>query len=130
MKALETGFITSFNARISKGLEIKGYSSLSAGFRIGTKNGSSFYDFSAEEVASLFSSYLNPRTTALMKVAALSVKTTEEDFSEKEAAAPKIKPAAEQETQVQRNSAKTTAAKLSLIHILRSIPRRKQRYES
>lgn len=113
LKALETGFRTALKARISKGLEIKGDSSLSAGFRIGTKNGSSFYDFSAEEVASLFSSYLNPRTTELMKVAALSVKTTEEDFSEKKAAAPETKPAAEKKTPVKRTSAKTTAAKTS-----------------
>ncbi len=70
LKALETGFKTALKTQISKGLEIKADASLSSGFRIGAKDGSAFYDFSAEEVANLFSAYLNPKTTELMKRAA------------------------------------------------------------
>ena len=73
LKALETGFKSSLKTQLSKGLEIKSDASLSSGFRIGSKNGEAFYDFSAEEVAGLFSAYLNPKTTELMKKAAASI---------------------------------------------------------
>ena len=73
LKALESGFKTALKTQLSKGLEIKSDSSLSSGFRIGSKNGEAFYDFSAEEVANLFSAYLNPKTTELMKKAAASI---------------------------------------------------------
>ena len=70
LKALESSLKTALRAQISKGLEIKADASLASGFRIGAKDGSAFYDFSAEEVANLFSAYLNPKTTELMKRAA------------------------------------------------------------
>ena len=73
LKALESGFKTALKTQLSKGLEIKSDTSLSSGFRIGSKNGEAFYDFSAEEVANLFSAYLNPKTTELMKKAAASI---------------------------------------------------------
>ncbi len=73
LKAIESELMSSLKSHISKGLEIKGDSSISSGFRIGTKDGSAFYDFSAEEVANLFSAYLNPKTTELMKKAATSI---------------------------------------------------------
>lgn len=73
LKALESNLKTALKAQISKGLEIKGDATLSSGFRIGTKDGSAFYDFSADEVANLFSAYLNPKTAELMKNAAQSV---------------------------------------------------------
>jgi len=73
LKALEAGFKTALKSQISKGLEIKGDASLSAGFKIGSKSGGAYYDFSAEEVAGLFSAYLNPKTTELMKKAADSI---------------------------------------------------------
>ena len=43
--------------------------SVAAGFRIGVKDGAAFYDYSADSVAELFSSYLNPRIAKLMKEA-------------------------------------------------------------
>ena len=90
LKALESSLKTALKSQISKGLEIKADASLSSGFRIGTKDGSAFYDFSAEEVAGLFSSYLNPKTTELMKRAAAGLpheepaatKTSEEKDAE------------------------------------------------
>ena len=51
-------------------VDIKLDNSLTKGFRIGSKDGSAFYDFSAESVADLFSAYLNPKTSAIMKEAA------------------------------------------------------------
>lgn len=79
LKALESDLKTALKAQISKGLVLKADSSVSSGFRIGSKDGSAFYDFSAEEVAGLFSAYLNPRTTELMKRAAGGVPSESAD---------------------------------------------------
>ena len=99
LKALETSLKTALKAKISKGLVIKSDASLSAGFRIGSKNGSAFYDFSAEEVAALFSAYLNPKTTEIMKKAAAGIAEEEP------------KPAAVEEKKPAASKAKKTAAK-------------------
>ena len=98
VKALESGIKTALKGKLSKGVAIKADASLSAGFRIGTKGGEAFYDFSAEEVASLFSAYLNPKTTELMKKAAAGIaeespKAAPEVKAEKKAAPAKKAPA-------------------------------------
>ncbi len=94
LKVLEASLKTALKAKISKGLVIKSDASLSAGFRIGSKNGSAFYDFSAEEVAALFSAYLNPKTTEIMKKAAAGIAEEEPKsvvIEEKKPAASKAK---------------------------------------
>lgn len=70
LKALEAALKGDLKAEISKGLEIKLDKTLTAGFRIGVKNGAAFYDYSAESLAEMFGSYLNPKVAALMKEAA------------------------------------------------------------
>ena len=70
LKSLESALTGELKAEISKGLEIKPDRTLSAGFRIGVKNGAAFYDYSAESLAELFGAYLNPKVAALMKTAA------------------------------------------------------------
>lgn len=70
LDALSKNFAAALKAEIDKGLVIKSDASLDAGFRIGTKDGAAYYDFSAESVASLFSAYLNPKTAQIMKEAA------------------------------------------------------------
>lgn len=70
LDALSKNFASALKAEIEKGLEIKSDANLDAGFRIGTKDGSAYYDFSAESVAALFSAYLNPKTAQIMKDAA------------------------------------------------------------
>lgn len=70
LEKLSTGFNTVLKNEISKGLEIKADKSLDSGFKIGTKDGSAYYDFSAESVAELFCAYLNPKTAQIMKEAA------------------------------------------------------------
>lgn len=67
LKELESSFNSALKAEISKGLEIKADKSLNKGFRIASKDGSAYYDFSAESVADLFASYLNPKNTQIMK---------------------------------------------------------------
>lgn len=74
LKKLEAAFKTSLKAEIKKGLEIKPDKTISAGFRVGVKNGAAFYDYSAESVAELFSAYLNPRVAAILKQAASEAK--------------------------------------------------------
>jgi len=69
-KALESGFMSALKDQISKGLEIKTDSNAASGFRIGTKDGRAYYDFSAEAVANLFAAYLNTRTAGILKDAA------------------------------------------------------------
>ena len=61
-------------AELQKGLELKSDRNLGAGFRISVKDGSAYYDFSAEAVAELLSAYLNPYLAEILKNAAQSAK--------------------------------------------------------
>lgn len=70
LATLEAGFTSSLKAEIANGLEIKSDSSISSGFKVGVQDGAAFYDFSAEAVAELFASYLNPVTAKILKEAA------------------------------------------------------------
>ena len=55
---------------LKKGTELKSDRNLVAGFKIAKKDGSAYYDFSAESVAELLSSYLNPNLAEILKNAA------------------------------------------------------------
>ena len=55
---------------LQKGLELKSDRNLGAGFRIANKDGSAYYDFSAESVTELLSAYLNPHLAEILKTAA------------------------------------------------------------
>ena len=59
-----------FNERLagelSKGVELKSNRKLSSGFQISSKDGSAYYDFSAEAVAQLLSTYLNHKLAGLL----------------------------------------------------------------
>jgi len=70
LKKLQSELTAALKAEIGKGLEIKPDKTLANGFRIGIRDGAAFYDYSAESLAGLFASYLNPRTAELMKGAA------------------------------------------------------------
>jgi V/A-type H+-transporting ATPase subunit E len=54
-------------AELGKGLELKSDRNLGAGFRIAGRDGSAYYDFSAEAVAELLSTWLNPRLADILK---------------------------------------------------------------
>ncbi|MCA1950154.1 MAG: V-type ATP synthase subunit E [Treponema sp.] len=64
---LEGYFAKKLSAELAKGVELKSDRNLAAGFRIASKDGSAYYDFSAEAVAELMSAYLNPRLAELIK---------------------------------------------------------------
>ncbi|MBQ0004180.1 MAG: DivIVA domain-containing protein [Treponema sp.] len=70
LSELKSGLTSALKSEIEKGLEIKPDKTLAGGFRIGMNNGASFYDYSAESVAELFSAYLNPKLAEIMKEAA------------------------------------------------------------
>jgi len=70
LKELEAALKSELKAEIAKGMEIKPDKTISAGFRIGVQNGAAFYDYSAESVAELFATYLNPKVAELLKSAA------------------------------------------------------------
>jgi V/A-type H+-transporting ATPase subunit E len=68
-KALEGYFNGKLASELAKGLELKTDRNLGSGFRIAEKDGSAYYDFSAESVAELLSAYLNPRLAEILKSA-------------------------------------------------------------
>jgi len=70
LKKLQSWFNEKLTAEIKKGVELKSDRNLGAGFRIANKDGSAYYDFSAESVAQLLSAYLNPRIGEILKTAA------------------------------------------------------------
>jgi V/A-type H+-transporting ATPase subunit E len=58
---LEAFFAEKLKSELKAGVVLKGERSVGAGFKIAAKDGSAYYDFSAESVADLLSAYLNPR---------------------------------------------------------------------
>jgi V/A-type H+-transporting ATPase subunit E len=64
---LEAFFAEKLASQLKNGLEIKSDNSLSGGFRIAQKDGSAYYDFSAEAVAEMLSAYLNPQLAEILK---------------------------------------------------------------
>ena len=58
---------------LKNGLELKSGRNIEKGFRIVNKDGSAYYDFSAESVAELLSAYLNPNLAEIMKNSAKGI---------------------------------------------------------
>jgi len=67
---LTSFFKTKLAKELKKGLELNSDSSLSGGFRIANKDGSAYYDFSADSVAEMLCAYLNPRLAEILRAAA------------------------------------------------------------
>jgi V/A-type H+-transporting ATPase subunit E len=61
-------FNEKLTGEIKKGLELRSDRNLAGGFRIANKDGSAYYDFSADSVAELLSAYLNPRLAEILKI--------------------------------------------------------------
>ena len=64
--ALESQIRGALSAQFSKGMDVKPIKGLDAGFRISTKDGSVFYDFSDREIAMLLARFLNPQLAKLL----------------------------------------------------------------
>lgn len=67
LSRVESFIAGKLTAELKKGVELKGDRHVGAGFKIAAKDGSAYYDFTADAVAELLSAYLNPRLAALMK---------------------------------------------------------------
>lgn len=70
LKKIQTAFDARLKNELLKGVELRPYSGLSAGFRVAEKNGAAFYDFSADAVAELFARNLNERLAGIVREAA------------------------------------------------------------
>ena len=73
LKKIQSWFNEKLITEIKKGVELKSDRNLGAGFRIANRDGSAYYDFSAESVAQLISAYLNPRLAEILKTAAKGI---------------------------------------------------------
>jgi V/A-type H+-transporting ATPase subunit E len=67
---LKDWFVSKVQAEVGKGVELKASRALAAGFRIASKDGAAYYDFSADAVADILSAYLNPKLGAILKTSA------------------------------------------------------------
>jgi len=73
LKKLDSSFKSQLASVLKGGVELKAGKNLGGGFHIAEKDGSAFYDFSAEAVANLLSTYLNPRLAETLKSVAKEV---------------------------------------------------------
>lgn len=70
LAALESTLMKSLQDEVKKGVEIKLSDSLQSGFLISEKDGSSYYNFSAEGIAEIISEYVNPKLAEVVRRAA------------------------------------------------------------
>lgn len=66
LKDLDGDLKSRLKGEIEKGLEIKPFKDIEAGFRISSKDGRAFYDFSDDELMAMLSRYLNPGLMAIL----------------------------------------------------------------
>lgn len=68
--AIEATVRTKLTDSIGAGVDIRPVPSITAGFRIGRRDGAVYYDFSSESLGELLAAFLNPRLGEIMKKAA------------------------------------------------------------
>jgi V/A-type H+-transporting ATPase subunit E len=54
---------------LKKGIELKPFPELQAGFRIAMKDGSAYYNFSDQGIAEILAEYMNPRIAEIVQEA-------------------------------------------------------------
>jgi len=67
LSRIQAYFTQNLTDEFFRGVELKSNRKLSYGFHISNREGSVYYDFSAEAVASLLGAYLNPKLAEIMK---------------------------------------------------------------
>ena len=67
LKQLDDAFKAGLVSTLKGGVEIKAGKNIDGGFLIAEKDGSAFYDFSAEAVANMLSAYLNSKLAEILK---------------------------------------------------------------
>jgi V/A-type H+-transporting ATPase subunit E len=66
---IEAALKSQLASALKGGVDLKAGRNLDGGFHIAEKDGSAFYDFSAEAVGKLLSTYLNPRLADILSTA-------------------------------------------------------------
>jgi V/A-type H+-transporting ATPase subunit E len=72
LEAVKSALHGKLQEHLRSGITIRPQSDLDAGFRIAEKEGSVYYDFSAEGIAAVLSDYLNPQLGEIIRSAAES----------------------------------------------------------
>lgn len=67
---LGQGLASELSKQFKGGVELKPFSGISAGFRIGSKESGSYFDFSSKEIADMLAQLVNPQVAALVEEAA------------------------------------------------------------
>ncbi len=70
LKKLESGLKSKISNEIKGSLDIKPLSGIDSGFRVSSKDGSAYFDFTGEGVSELLSQLLNPGIATLLQEAA------------------------------------------------------------
>ncbi|MFW6344008.1 MAG: V-type ATP synthase subunit E, partial [Sediminispirochaetaceae bacterium] len=70
LKKIEENLREKLSTKLAEGVEIKPLPKTEAGFQISMKDGSAYYNFTAEGIAELLSQFLNPRLAEILKEAA------------------------------------------------------------
>lgn len=66
---MEKSLLAALQEKMLGGVTLQASENIQGGFRISVKNGQAYYDYSTEAVVNMFSAYLNPRVSALLKEA-------------------------------------------------------------
>ena len=69
LKAMDETLVAGLKEKMINGVTLKANDNFDGGFRIAVNNGGAYYDYSAEAVVDMLSSYLSPKVTALLKEA-------------------------------------------------------------
>jgi V/A-type H+-transporting ATPase subunit E len=67
LKKIESSLLAKLGNELKKGVVLKPVPQIDAGFRIAERDGSAYYDFTAEGVAEILAEYLNPKLAEIMK---------------------------------------------------------------
>jgi V/A-type H+/Na+-transporting ATPase subunit E len=67
LKKLESGLITKISAEIKGEIEIKPLTGIDSGFRVSSKDGSAYFDFTGEGISGLLSELLTPGIGSLLQ---------------------------------------------------------------
>ena len=69
LKKLDGAYVSMLSSTLKEGVEIKAAKKIDKGFHIVEKDGSAFYDFSADSVAIMLTAYLNPKLAEIINPA-------------------------------------------------------------
>ena len=69
LKKIEKQLKSRLSAELKKGVELKPFPELQAGFRVAMKDGSAYYNFTDQGIAEILAEYLNPKIAEIVQEA-------------------------------------------------------------